>query len=853
MTQNPCHNLLRLAKEDAKKGHTAFEDTLYNLALRSLLEQMAVNDVHSPTKDQAYYDEQIGFFDEILAAKGTNTINNLIDAEDNVFNHSVLMMSMDLGMNLKPISDHIWVNHLTTQELKEQAIGMVDVNGNNIVHMAVLSDNQFLLGEILSHPSSRELVNERNEDGHTPMTLAISHYGNYGSEMVQVLIDEGGADVNSVGGSNMSPLGWAQEVALYEGDLMINLIAEYMNPTSVNKDILELLEQATLDLQQKDGEGDQTYATRANHTINSAQRKLDNLLKLKEEGSINEVIDTEYGQTLLAVAMHLGLHEIAQHIIDNHMDTNELNTALVMRDANDNNIVHLAVLSGDPHLLAGILKHESAQALVNTKNSQDETPMAMAINILEGQSVQLIQALFDVGGAAANVTEYSDDVDVITLAKAAILSNDTSAFRDVMEAGVVEFNKLNENQEPHYLDLMQLAAEVDAHWILNELLNSNDLETNLYAQFDGKDEDAYIDGIYKTLLTIATKYDSAGAFRHLVQDQLNGGILSEDVGKMLLVKFAAENGAQKCLNNLDDAFLNDALVCLFANTQAHSNSLQEVSQEEYNKAMEPEYEACIALAQAIIDTKGPDGINQPIESTYGHSAIMAAMSAPGLEIIAHQLIAMYLQNVFLQKEAFDVVDKEGNNLLHLAATSSEPELFQQTMKLKGGHEAALVANKNGETPFDILREVAPIPEEAEGVEGSTLIFGDEASYMKTKELDILEEPAADRTTILDMKAFVDEQDVMIHSTLAKENGVVDLSSVPIGGDFIRNGSMKSDASLESEGSAASDTSFSSAASDATAPWHRDNGQNFTGIYMGTGGIVTSNDTPLTGEAPVTVE
>lgn len=148
----------------------------------------------------------INILNEVYKAKGAYILNEYITDEGD----NLLMLAISLGLD--DLAIHIIDNFMKDEEMQEAAMNMLDVDNQNLIHLAAMSNNPDLLRKVLSMKGAKELVNERDDEGHTPITLAVEELEEEAATIIDILVKVGGADLSLEGKDDLNVIDWATTV-----------------------------------------------------------------------------------------------------------------------------------------------------------------------------------------------------------------------------------------------------------------------------------------------------------------------------------------------------------------------------------------------------------------------------------------------------------------------------------------------------------------------------------------------------------------------------------------------------------------------------------------------------------------
>lgn len=193
---------------------------------------------------------------------------------------------------------------------------LTDKAGNTLLHLAVTNQNEVVIKQLLVANNGQMNINASNEEGISPLSLAITQNYNDG---VEALI-HGGADVNVLSGGGLTPLHYCAECNNIEAAKLLikkkadpNVQSPMGSPlclaTLTNSDevALYLLELKSLDLTIKDERGDTFLHIAVKTNAQNVLQKFfaEDIEQFKEQDvDIPEILNTtnNEGNTILHVA-----------------------------------------------------------------------------------------------------------------------------------------------------------------------------------------------------------------------------------------------------------------------------------------------------------------------------------------------------------------------------------------------------------------------------------------------------------------------------------------------------------------------------------------------------------------------
>ena len=215
--------IIKMASDlDAKKCMQALNDEFYDEALVALFEELERAEFDDESEEVFYYGRKLEntkkIFDDVIKTKGPGTINEPINDEGQT------VLELALFMGLTDLAAHIMRGYLVDEVFQQEAFDMVNGEGHNIVHQAVLNGDVGFLTELLQLEGAEEAVQVKDNHHHTPLTLALSEFGAEASGLVEILVEEACADINALGADDKAPLQWAEEETVGEASLLVAVV-----------------------------------------------------------------------------------------------------------------------------------------------------------------------------------------------------------------------------------------------------------------------------------------------------------------------------------------------------------------------------------------------------------------------------------------------------------------------------------------------------------------------------------------------------------------------------------------------------------------------------------------------------
>lgn len=355
-----------------------------------------------------------------------------------------------------------------------------DDNGNNVFHRAVTGGFPELVKFYAQHYISS--VNEKNDAGDTPLTLAVKENN---AEVLQALLALPGIDLNlgdadgrtalalaetqveatyadilrQAGASNQISTEEARAILNRKGYTEDNYLSFFRSDTynRLDESVLSLLAQSGWNLNATDTEGRTplTY-TIANVYESVAVNRMKQLLALQ---AVDVNAPDAKGETPLTLSVSKGKESYVKLLLEcDKVDKNK--PAILMRDKDD---IFLSKCDND------IFLSESDKADKNKPNQQQRTPLMVAALVNNEEMVKLLHQ------AGADVNAATDEGYTALMLC-------VQAGKPDMVKTLLGLSGIDVNKKPKEHNAIELAVEADNADIVKALLTAPGVDVNAVIQ-----------------------------------------------------------------------------------------------------------------------------------------------------------------------------------------------------------------------------------------------------------------------------------------------------------------------------------------------------------------------------------